>query len=99
MEFLLQDDVLSIILLSFEENTAEKQNTIRSIYNHFDTSLTNASREVLIKIKSFIIFINGLYTEEDISIKSILSVLQNEVDKELEFKPQLECVEEPTILL
>ena len=90
MEYILQDDILSIILLSFEENTIEKQNTIKEIYSHFDESLSTANRDVLIKANSFVDFIDGLYTEEDISIKSMLKVFKGEIKKELDFKPEIE---------
>jgi len=86
MDVTLQNEILSLILLVFEENTeAKKQNT--SLYHDsFVEHLTEANVDELLKTSSFLMFIKQLYTEEDICIISIIDVLTEEVSNEINYK-------------
>ena len=86
MDVLLQSVVLDMVLLSFQENTVKKEEAVREVYAKFDKLLVVSSYEPLQKTISFIDFIDGLYSEEDVAIKGILHVLKVETSKELDFK-------------
>jgi hypothetical protein len=86
METLLQDDILAIVLLTFEENTNQKKKAFKTVFVEFDQILSKATRKVLEDTISFIDFIDGLYSEDDCMVKGILKELRNQVSKELDYK-------------
>lgn len=86
METLLQDDILAIVLLTFEENTNQKKKAFKTVFTEFDQILSKATRKVLEDTISFIDFIDGLYSEEDCIVKGILKELRNQVSNELDYK-------------
>lgn len=86
METLLQDDILAIVLLTFEENTNQKKKAFKTVFAEFDQILSKATRKVLEDTISFIDFIDGLYSEEDCIVKGILKELRNQVSNELDYK-------------
>ena len=92
MDVTLQNEVLSIILLAFEENTEAKRETTGMLYDSFNDHLSEASQEDLFKTSNFIMFIKQLYTNEDTCIVSILNVLAKEVEKQMSYKFHEVCV-------
>ena len=99
MEYLLQNEILDMILISFQENTAEKEEAVRDVYAKFDRLITAASAGPLMTAISFIDFIDGLYSEEDVAIKGLLHVLRVETSKELDYKLESEDLSESPIAL
>lgn len=89
MEYQIQDEILNLILLSYIENTEEKKETVKEIYQKYDNLITAAGREDLISTVAFIDFIDRLYPTEETVIKGILRVLKEEANKELAFKPEI----------
>ena len=92
MDITLQNEVLSIILLAFEENSEQKRETTSMLFDSFNDHLTEASQEDLFKTSNFIMFIKQLYTEEDTCIVSILNVLAKEVERESNYRFHEVCV-------
>ena len=92
METLIQNEILDLILLSFEENTDEKKEAIKYVYQRYDALISMAPREVLINSIAFIDFIDNLYTTDEEAIKAILRVLKEEATKELDFKPDCNAI-------
>jgi hypothetical protein len=88
---LIQDDVLDLVLMSFEENSDEKAKEIKRVYGDYDNLISLAQRPILLNTVEFIDFIDGLYSKEDNAVKAILSVLRDEAQKELAFKPEFEA--------
>ncbi len=90
MEYILQDDILSIILLSFEEDTSEKLKAVKSTYKHLNETIRIANRKELTSTINFIDFLDSLYTDDDVCIKTSLGIIEREILKVLTIDPEVE---------
>lgn len=90
MDNLIQNEILNLVLLSFEENSEAKKRAISASYQEYDRLIAEAQGDTLSKTVVFIDFIDNLYSEEDEAVKAMLHVLKTEASKELDFKPDNE---------
>ena len=86
MEHELQNTILNIILLSFEEPSDDNEKALRACNAVYDNLIAKANKEALDKSIAFIDFIDSLYTEEDKDIKNTLHVLRVEASKEVDYR-------------